>query len=60
MKIVKTNAKSSLFLNIWHDLVFTISNSVRSGRSRSGLLISAFAAVNYLIRYTQFSKGQSS
>ena len=38
----------------------TISNSVRFGRSRRGLLLSAFVGVNYLMKCTHSSKGQPS
>ena len=39
---------------------FTISNSVRTDRSGSGLPLSTFVSVNYLMKYTHSSKGQSS
>ena len=41
--------------------VFMISNSVRSGRSnrpRSGLSLSVFVGVNYLMTYTYSGMGQ--
>ena len=37
---------------------FTISNSVRSDKSRSGVVLSAFIGVNYLIQCTYCSEGE--
>ena len=38
---------------------FTLSNSVRSDRSRSQFPLSTFVGVKYLLMYTHSSKGQS-
>ena len=37
---------------------FTISNSVRSGSSRSELPLTSFVGIEYLLRGTGSSKGQ--
>ena len=53
------NLKGFIKRNLMHFEVFTISNFVRSDRSKSQLLFPAFAATKYLLIYSDSSKGQS-